>query len=288
MGLQVVRPISLVDGILDITNAEDSRVEFTGRLSNGLTYATLTYITDQNQNGARDSFKVDIDTDDLDSSGNFIHIVDLAWNSSNDYVLARIETNLGSWSINSSETDTASFKIATQIDPSDSALAGFQLINNRQDRTHPIAAISAEGIEDKFLDIDAGEEQLRIHGFLAEYRDDGKAGSGDPELQLIWRQSQGAHETTSSGASSQSQQFLRIHYPSLYSSPDWESTEWGGGANAFGHVDVDHNIWNYFYLVLYIQWTKRSEHTGAESYVLKCYENKAIHDPSTHNASYWS
>ena len=36
MGLQVVRPISLVDGILDITNAEDSRVEFTGSLSNGL------------------------------------------------------------------------------------------------------------------------------------------------------------------------------------------------------------------------------------------------------------
>ena len=107
MGLQVVRPISLVDGILDITNAEDSRVEFTGSLSNGLTYATLTYITDQNQNGARDSFKVDIDTDDLDSSGNFIHIVDLAWNSSNDYALARIETNLGSWSINSSETDAA-------------------------------------------------------------------------------------------------------------------------------------------------------------------------------------
>ena len=47
MGLQVVRPISLDNGILDITNGEESRVEFTGSLSNGLTYATLTYITDQ-------------------------------------------------------------------------------------------------------------------------------------------------------------------------------------------------------------------------------------------------
>ena len=46
MGLQVVRPISLDNGILDITNGEESRVE-TGSLSNGLTYATLTYITDQ-------------------------------------------------------------------------------------------------------------------------------------------------------------------------------------------------------------------------------------------------
>ena len=159
MGLQVVRPISLNDGILDLTNGEESRVEFTGELSNGLTYATLTYITDKDQNGARDSFQIQIDADDLDSNGNFIHIVDLSWNSSNQYALARIQTNLGSWSINSSQIDTESFKNNTQIDPSDSAFAGFELINNRQDRTHPIAAISAEQISDGILSIDDGEER---------------------------------------------------------------------------------------------------------------------------------
>lgn len=167
MSLTLIRPSALADGILNITNGEESRVEFSGNLKNGNTYATLTYITAKNSNKERDLFTIRIDSKDLDSNKNFIHQLNLAWNSSNTYQLARIQTNLGEWKLGSNEKATNKFISDTKIDPSDKSLLGFELINNREDRTYPIAAISLEGINSGVFNVDKRRDDLKIKGFFA-------------------------------------------------------------------------------------------------------------------------
>ena len=245
MGLQFNRPASLSDGKLDLSNGENPLLEFTGQFTGGQTYAYLTYGTDKDPvTGTRDGFKIDIDSDNTTNGVDFLSEEDLSWHSSGNYKLIRISTNQGTWSFQDSQEQTDLFITNTGIDPSDTNLQGFEIVNNRSDRTYPQASISAEAIADGLLDVDAGET-LTIKGFLEDRRDDNQPGSGHPYIDIDWQQSAGAHvveRNTSDPDYEPQNAFLHIHEPQFWDRPQWESSDWAEGANAFGQVNVDD--WN--------------------------------------------
>ena len=134
MAIALQRPSSLNDGILDITNGENSLIEFSGTLADGLEWVELTYTSEKNEKNQRDSFTIKVKEEDLDSNKNFVNQVNLGWNSSGNYELARISTNLYGWTRGNTDEQKTTFKKRTQIDPEDAALAGFTIKNNRSDR----------------------------------------------------------------------------------------------------------------------------------------------------------
>ena len=200
-----------------------------------------TYTTPKNSKNERDSFTISINSSDLDSNNNFTNQLNLAWNTAGNYQLARIQTSLGSWKVSDNESSLKWFKERTKIDPADAALAGFEIKNDRADRTYPIAAIVAKGkdggtLNGGELNIDKGNSELKIEGYLQEYRDDGKAGSGWPRMSIRWEEKTGKHEVVRGDGQPIENQFLTIHSPNIYLSPQWEETDWATGADAVGHV----------------------------------------------------
>ena len=158
MGLQLNRPASLEDGKLDLSNGENPLLEFTGQFTGGQTYAYLTYGTNKDPvTGTRDSFRIEIDSDNTTNGVDFLSERDLSWHSTGNYKLLRISTDQGTWSFQDSPEQTDLFTTNTGIDPSDTTLQGFEVVNNRADRTYPQASISADAIGDGLLDVDAGE-----------------------------------------------------------------------------------------------------------------------------------